>query len=228
MTLVLAAPSHRRGQKLWPSFDEDDVTLAWQAVRDLKPGTAVRLEGLVLPDWFWAGTGLKADPTAGLSLRLVGTTAGGVVALLDRPFVEPDVEAAAKQWFAQAPARTEAEWQKHRLARESPDGEADFPLGAYVLGPRHEAVLSQRLRLPQGKVLSWTAIGAGAAPAEFIRLQDAVGAYHVVLADCGGERTVGLWAGEAAPRTGQAVQPVLRRLFRTQGAWRYGVKFAPV
>ena len=227
MTLALAAPSHKRGQKFWPSFDEDDVTLAWQAVRDLKPGTAVRVEGLVLPDWFWAGTGLKADPTAGVSLRQVGTTVGGVVVLLDRPFVEPDVEAAARQRFAKAPSRPEPEWQKHRLARESPDGEADFPLGAYVLGPRHDAVLAQRLRLPAGKVLSWTTIGAGAAPSEFIRLQDAVGAYHVVLVECGGERTVGLWAGDAAPRTGEAARPVLRRLFRTQGAWRYGVKFAP-
>lgn len=227
MTLALAAPSHRRGQKLWPSFDEDDVTLAWLAARGLKPGTAVRVEGLALPEWFWAGTGLKADPSAPLSLRSVGTTVGGVVALLDGPFVEPDVEAAARQRFAKAPSRPEADWQRHRLARESPDGEADFPLGAYVLGPRHDAVLAQRMRLPAGTVLSWTTIGAGAAPAEFIRLQDAVGAYHVVFADCGGERTVGLWAGDGAPQTGQAVQPVLRRLFRTQGAWRYGVKFAP-
>ena len=227
MTLTLAAPSHRRGQKLWPSFDEDDVTLAWLAARELKPGTAVRVEGLALPEWFWAGTGLKADPSAPLSLRSVGTTVGGVVALLDGPFVEPDVEAAARQRFAKALSRPEADWQRHRLARESPDGEADFPLGAYVLGPRHDAVLAQRMRLPPGTVLSWTTIGAGAAPAEFIRLQDAVGAYHVVLADCGGERTVGLWAGDGAPQTGQAVQPVLRRLFRTQGAWRYGVKFAP-
>lgn len=227
MTLALATPSHKRGQKFWPSFDEDDVTLAWLAARELKPGTAVRVEGLVLPDWFWSGTGLKPDPTAGLSLRLVGTTVGGVVALLDRPFAEPEVEAEARQRFGKAPSRAEPEWQKHRVARESPDGEADFPLGAYVLGARHDAVLAQRLRLPAGTVLSWTTIGAGAAPAEFIRLQDAVGAYHVVLADCGGERTVGLWAGDGPPRTGQAVRPVLRRLFRTQGAWRYGVKFAP-
>ncbi|HUR25425.1 MAG TPA: hypothetical protein VM327_05360 [Candidatus Thermoplasmatota archaeon] len=227
MTLVLAMPSHRRGQKLWPSFDEDDVTLAWQAVRGLKRGTAVRTEGLALPDWFWAGTGLKPDPAATTSLRLVGTTVGGAIALLDGPFLEPDVEAAARQRFAQAPTRTEADWQKHRVAREAPDAEADFPLGAYVLGPRHDAVLTRRLQMPPGKVLSWTTIGAGAAPSEFIRLQDAVGAYHVVLVDCGGERTVGLWAGDAQPRTGQTVQPVLRRLFRTQGAWRYGVKFAP-
>lgn len=228
MTLqALAAPQRRRGQKLWPSFDEDDVTLAWDAVRGLKPGTAVRSEGLVLPDWFWAGTGLKADPAAALALRAVGTTVGGVVALHDGTLLEPEAEAAAKAAYGKAASRPEAEWQRHRLARESPDGEADFPLGAYVLGARHDAVLAQRLRLPAGTVLSWTTIGAGAAPAEFIRLQDAIGAYHVVLADCGGERTAGLWVGDGAPRTGQAVRPVLRRLFRTQGAWRYGVKFAP-
>ncbi|MHB1262408.1 MAG: hypothetical protein ACYC2H_11915 [Thermoplasmatota archaeon] len=225
MTLVLAAPSHKRGQKLWPSFDEDDVTLAWQAVRGLRSGTAVRTDGLELPAWFWAGTGLKQDPAAPLTLRPVGTTVGGVVALHEGAL--PDVEAAAKASYAKAPSRSEPDWQKHRTAREAPDGEADFPLGAYVLGARHDAVLAQRLRLPPGSVLSWTTIGAGAAPAEFIRLQDAGGAYHVVLADCGGERTVGLWAGESPPRTGQTVQPVLRRLFRTQGAWRYGMKFVP-
>lgn len=225
MTVILAAPSHKRGQKLWPSFDEDDVTLAWQAVRDLRSGTALRTEGLELPAWFWAGSGLKPDPAAALTVRPVGTTVGGVVVLHDGPL--PDVEGAAKALYSQAPGRPEPEWQRHRTARESPDAEADFPLGAYVLGPRHDAVLAQRLRLPQGTVLSWTTIGAGAAPAEFIRLQDAVGAYHVVLVECGGERTVGLWAGEGAPAAGQAVRPVLRRLFRTQGAWRYGVKFAP-
>lgn len=225
MTLVLAAPSHKRGQKLWLSFDEDDVTLAWQAVLGLRPGTALRTEGLELPAWFWAGTGLKPDPTAALTVRPVGTTVGGLVALHDGPL--PDVEAAAKGLYDKAPSRPEPEWQRHRTAREAPDGEADFPLGAYVHGARHDAVLAQRLRLPQGTVLSWTTIGAGAAPAEFIRLQDAVGAYHVVLVDCGGERTVGLWAGVEAPRIGQAVQPALRRLYRIQGAWRHGVKFLP-
>ncbi len=225
MTLVLAAPSHKRGQKLWPSFDEDDLTLAWLAVRGLRPGTAVRAEGLTLPDWFFAGTELKQDAGATLALSSIGTTVGGLVALHEGKL--PDVEAAAKALYAKAPSRSEPDWQRHRTAREAPDGEADFPLGAYVLGSRHDVVLAQRLRLPAGKVVSWTTIGAGAAPAEFIRLQDAVGAYHVVLVDCGGERTVGLWASEVPPRTGQAVQPVLRRLFRTQGAWRYGMKFVP-
>lgn len=225
MTLAIAAPERKRGQKLWPSFDEDDVTLAWQAVRALPKGTAVRCEDIALPAWFWAGTGLVADSASPLTLRPIGTTVGGVVALHDGPV--PDVEKAAAALYAQAPTRPEAEWQKHRVARESPDGEADFPLGAYVLGARHDAVLVERMRLPPGKVVSWTTIGAGAAPAEFIRLQDAVGAYHVVLADCGGHLTVGLWAADAPPRVGQAVRPVLRRLFRTQGAWRHGVKFAP-
>jgi hypothetical protein len=227
--LAFAAPRCRRGQKLWPSFDEDDVTLAWQAVRDLKPGTAVATQGLELPPWFWAGTGLRPDPAAALTVRPVGTTVGGIVALHDSSsaLLEPETEAAARQAFGKAPTRPEADWQRHRLARESPDAEADFPLGAYVLATRHDAVLAQRLRLTAGKVLSWTTIGAGAAPAEFIRLQDAVGAYHVVLVDCGGERTVGLWAGDEVPRTGQPAKPVLRRLFRTQGTWRYGVKFVP-
>ena len=79
-----------------------------------------------------------------------------------------------------------------------------------------------------GKVLTWTRIEPGAAPTEFLRLQEAVGAYHVVLVEAkDGTRTVGIWAGDAPPATGQAVRPVLRRLCRQQGEWRHGVKFAP-
>ena len=225
MTLVLATPGRKRGQKFWPSFDEDELTLAWSAVQGLAPGTAVRTEGLELPAWFWAGTGLRHDATALLVLRPIATTVGALVALHDGPL--PDVEKAAQALYAKAPTQDEAAWQRHRMGRDAPDGEADFPLGAFVPAARHEQVLAERMRLPPGRVASWTTIGPGAAPAEFTRLQDAVGAYHVMLVEAGGKRTVGLWAGPGAPRTGQAVKPVLRRLFRTQGAWRHGIKFQP-
>lgn len=220
-------PERRRGQKLAFSFDEDELALAWRAVRGagLATGTRLAAHGMELPAWFWAGTGLLHDPAAPLHLSLVATSVGPAVVVHDG--APPDLEPAARSLHRLAADRPEGEWQKQRLARDAPDGEADFPLGAYVLPRRHEAVLAQRMRLPAGVVLAWTAIGPGAAPAEFIRLQDAVGGYHVVLVDCGGQRTVGLWAGEAAPRIGQAAQPVLRRLFRMQGAWRHGVKFTP-
>ncbi|MCA1819869.1 MAG: hypothetical protein LC620_07475 [Halobacteriales archaeon] len=231
MTPVTAFPSHKRGQKLAFSFDEDEVTLAWDAVRraGLAPGTKVSAE-LDLPAWWWDGTGLAREGAAPLVLRFVPTTLGPC-ACLHGVGDEPDVESAAKAAYALAPTRPEAEWQRHRAARDAPDTEADFPLGAYVLPARHEAVTAERMRLrlgPDAAVASWTTIGPGAAPTEFQRLQEAVGAYHVALVDLpDGGRTVGLWAGGEAPATGQPCQPVLRRLLRTQGAWRHGIKFAP-
>ncbi|MEA3202749.1 MAG: hydroxymethylglutaryl-CoA synthase [Thermoplasmata archaeon] len=226
MSLVAAFPSHKRGQKLAFSFDEDDLTLAWDAVRkaNLAAGTKVSAS-LDLPAWWWAGTGLVKDDAAPLVLRAIATTLGPSVCL-HATGEEPDVEAAAKAAYALAPTRPEAEWQRHRTARDAPDTEADFPLGAYVLAARHEAVTAERMRLADGVVASWTTIGAGAAPTEFQRLQEAVGAYHVALLDLpDGRRTVALWAGAEAPGTGQEARPVLRRLLRTQGAWRHGVKF---
>jgi len=227
--LVAAFPSHKRGQKLAYSFDEDEVTLAWDAVRQagLAAGTRVALPtGLDLPAWWWAGMGLVRDDEAALALRAVPTTLGPSVCLAARD-EEPDVEAAAKAAYVLAPARAEADWQRHRAARDAPDTEADFPLGAYVLPSRHGEVTAQRMRLPPGRIVSWTTIGAGAAPTEFQRLQDAIGPYHVVLVETGGARTVGLWTEPTAPTSGAMARPVLRRLLRTQGAWRHGVKFAP-
>jgi hypothetical protein len=232
MTLVTAFPSHKRGQKLAFSFDEDEVTLAWDAVRRaaLAPGTKVSAE-LDLPAWWWVGTGLAKDAAAPIVLRFIPTTLGPCACLHDASS-DPDVEAAAKAAYTLAPTRPEAEWQRHRTARDAPDTEADFPLGAYVLPARHEAVTAERMQLrlgPDAAVASWTTIGPGAAPTEFQRLQEAVGAYHVVLVDLpDGRRTVGLWGSGEAPATGQPCQPVLRRLLRTQGAWRHGVKFAPL
>ncbi len=230
MNAILAMPSHRRGQKLAYSFDEDEWTLAWDAVRaaGLAPGTRIAPHGFErpLPAWFWKGTGLIPDETAPLFLRAVPTTVGSGIVLHDA--AAPDIDEEARRLHAAAPARSEADWQRHRLARDAPDTEADFPMGAFVAPVRHDEALAERMRHPGGRVVTWTRIEPGAAPTEFMRLQEAVGAYHVVMAELPeGRRTVGLWAGEAAPTTGVAVKPVLRRLFRQQGAWRYGVKFAP-
>lgn len=228
MTLHVAMPARRRGQKLAYSFDEDELTLAWDAVRSagLAPGDKLHTADLTLPAWFWQGTGLVQDAGALLTLRPVATTLGPAV-VIHGAGPAPDAEASAKALHAAAKERPEPDWQKHRTARDGPDTEADYPLGAFVMPTRHEAVTAQRMRLGPCTVRSWTAIGAGAAPTEFLRLQDAVGTYHVVLVEHAGGATVGLWAGDAPPAAGQACKPVLRRLFRTQGAWRHGVKFVP-
>lgn len=228
MSVHLAMPARRRGQKLAYSFDEDELTLAWDALRkaNLPPGTRVAALGLAAPAWFWQGLGLAADPEGPWTLRAVATTLGPAV-LLHPTGAPADAEVLARGLHAGARERGEPEWQRHRVARDGPDTEADFPLGAFVTPARHEHVTAQRMRLEAGTVRSWTTIGAGAAPTEFLRLQDAIGAYHVVLVQHAGGATVGLWAGDEAPREGQPCVPVLRRLFRTQGAWRHGVKFMP-
>lgn len=230
MSLVCAFPSHKRGQKLAFSFDEDELGLAWDVVRraHLAPGTHVAAsESLPVPAWWWRGAGLVADPGASLVLSAVPTTLGPSVCLHGRGEA-PAVEEAARAAYALASARPEPEWQRHRLARDAPDTEADFPLGAYVMAARHDEVTASRMALASGRVVSWTTIGPGAAPTEFQRLQDAVGAYHVALVELpGGARTVGLWSDPSPPSLGQEATPVVRRLLRTQGAWRHGVKFAP-
>jgi hypothetical protein len=228
MTVHLAMPRRRRGQKLAYSFDEDELTLAWDvlAAARLPQGTPIGVgDASNWPSWFWQGLGLLPVEAAAWTLASVPTTLGPAAVLHQGDL--PEVEGAARRWHGAAPERTEPEWQRHRVARDGPDTEADFPLGAFVHASRHEAVTAGRMRTPPGKVVSWTTIGPGAAPTEFIRLQDAVGAYHVVLVEHAGGRTVGLWADDVAPAAGQACRPVLRRLFRTQGAWRHGVKFEP-
>ncbi len=231
-SLHVAMPSFRRGQKLAYSFDEDELTLAWDVLRQarLAPGATLQEHGLVLPAWFLAGLDLRRAPDAPVAVSAVATTLGPAVAVHPAGVV-PDLGARAQALHAAAPERPEPEWQRHRAAREGPDTEADFPLGAFVLAARHDAVTAQRMRLGPATVRSWTSVGAGAAPTEFLRLQEAVGAYHVVLVASAdgpaGKATVGLWTGDRVPATGQACRPVLRRLFRTQGAWRHGVKFAP-
>lgn len=229
MNPVIAMPRARRGQKLAFSLDEDEVTLSWEAVRKarLPPGTKVAAQDFVLPAWWWQGLGLVADDAAPLVIRPIATTLGTSVCVHERG-PPPDVQADAQRLHLEAPAPSEADWQRVRLARESPDTEADFPLGAFIPQPRHDEVLARRMLLGEGRVETWTTIGAGAAPTEFVRLQAAQGDYHVVLVRLAdGRATVGMWTEPTAPTTGLAARPVLRRLFRTQGAWRYGVKFAP-
>ncbi len=228
---ALAMPRTKRGMKLQFSFDEDELSLAWDAVRKaaLPAGSKVAAHGFEkpIPAWFWMGTGLVAADDASHHLRAIATTLGPSVAIHSAG-PAPDVEAAAKLAYDATTARREDAWQRHRNARDAPDTEADSPLGAYVTQARHDEVTTSRMRLPNGTVVSWTQVGAGAAPTEFARWQEAFGPYHtVMIAFPDGTRTVGLWCGESPPTNGQAVQPALRRLWKTQTAWRHGVVFVP-
>lgn len=80
-------------------------------------------------------------------------------------------------------------------------------------------------------VYAATRIGRGGAPSEFALEQAQVGAYWVGVVEwpAQGVRVIArLWGFEdAAPRIGQPVRAVVRRLFEQEGRVRYGVKFAP-
>ena len=227
--LHVHAPSLQVGGELvWP-FDEDEVTAAWETVHaaGLREGDPVLAQGLELPAWWWAGTGLRPDPDAAWRLEAAGTQVGPLVVLHRGPGL-PDVDTVAREALETATRLdVEAQARLEEAASETPCA-ADFPLGAYVAAPRHEAILVDRMRMPAGRIASWTTVGAGAAPSEFRRLQEAQGAYHVVLVRSDdGRGTVGIWAGQEPPAVEAPVRPVLRRLLRQEGAWRYGVKFLP-
>lgn len=83
---------------------------------------------------------------------------------------------------------------------------------------------------PRGRVFAATVIGRGGAPSEFAEQQRQTGEYGVAIVDLEkGARTVAQVAdAEARPlAVGAAVEPVLRRLYRQNGVWRYGLKWRP-
>lgn len=220
-----AMPAVRRGQKMAFSFDEDEWTLLYDAVVKEGPGP-LQLKGFPGPPPSWlTAIACPVQDDAPRTASLLATMAGPLVAVHAGDL--PDVEAVAQEHFRRAPTRPEADWQRHRLARDLPDSERDFPLGAFVLPERFEAVTAERLGMGTARVRLHTTMGLGAAPTEFGRLQDAVGPFHVVLVEHEAGRTVGIWTETTAPAPGTLAKPVLRRLFRMQGAWRYGVKFGP-
>ena len=225
---AFAAPGLAHAGRLEFAFDEDDVTLAWDAVHaaGLRPGSRIDPGPLELPAWWWEGTGLVRQAGCERRVGLAQSSIGPVACVLG-PGQDADPEALGRAALALAVAVDADTLARIGRARNGADLEADYPLGAHVAPQRHDQVLTQRMRMPPGRVLAWTTIGVGAAPSEFARLQDAVGAYHVVLVEFAGGRTVGIATSPQAPQEGQRVRPVLRRLFRQQGAWRYGVKFAP-
>ncbi len=77
---------------------------------------------------------------------------------------------------------------------------------------------------------SFTRIGRGGAPSEFAAEQAMTGAYLVGLVrfDEGPALLARLAdATEIDVEIGIELEPVLRRLYRQEGAWRYGLKFRP-
>lgn len=229
MSTHVGAPDRKHhGKLVWP-FGEDAVTAALEMVQGagLSAGDGLAARNLNLPAWWWTATGLVATEDADWSLYAVDGEHGVGVVLTDEetPRVEPTMVRA----LAAATPLSEDEATALRKALDPTPRDADFPLGAHVIAPRHDAVLLERLAWMNGgpwTVRSWTRIGPGAAPSEFQRLQEAVGAYCVVMVERGQTRTVGVWFGEGEPEVGAEVQPVLRRLFLREGAWRYGVGFA--
>jgi len=219
-----AAPSLRFRDRLRFAYDEDELTLLWDAVRaaGLASGTAIDVSGAQPPAWWWAATGMH-PAVDGVAVRLAHTRCGPV-ALVG----SGDPDATARAAWSAARELDAAAAKRLDDARDGPARPEESPMGAFVTPQRHEEVLLQRLRLPAGTVEHATRIGAGAAPSEFLAFQEAHGDYQVLLVRFpDGSATVGMWAGEEPAREGQAVRPVLRRLFRQQGAWRYGAKFGP-
>lgn len=223
--VAFAAPSLAAGGKLHFAFDEDEATLLWDAAAaaGLAAGTHVACY-TELPTWWWKGTKLVQDSAAPRSLRMAATSVGPVAWVDDGTKRDPEGLALAALSLAPMPI---GDLERVQAARDRPDGEAEQPLGAYVTPARHEHVLIDRMRISLGRVVTWTRISVGAAPTEFLRLQDAVGDYFVVMVEHDAGRTVGIWSGATPPSIGQSVRPLLRRLFRQQGAWRYGIKFGP-
>jgi uncharacterized OB-fold protein len=83
----------------------------------------------------------------------------------------------------------------------------------------------------EARVYALTRIGHGGAPSEFALEQAQVGAYWVAILEWPDARVrvTARLSGfdEAGPAIGDAVRPVVRRLFTQEGRVRYGVKFAP-
>jgi uncharacterized OB-fold protein len=90
--------------------------------------------------------------------------------------------------------------------------------------------LAPKALKPVGHVHTFTIIGRGAAPGEFLAQQEAMGEYAVAIVELeeGPRITAQLTDVELQDvRIGMPVTMVLRRLYRQEGVVRYGFKFKP-
>lgn len=79
-----------------------------------------------------------------------------------------------------------------------------------------------------GRLYSWTTVASG--PSEFDPWLQVWGEYTVAIVEHElGIRLAGILldADASGLHEGQALEPVLRRLYAQDGSWRYGVKFRP-
>ncbi|MBI2077806.1 MAG: hypothetical protein HYT80_05460 [Euryarchaeota archaeon] len=82
-----------------------------------------------------------------------------------------------------------------------------------------------------GRLHTWTVVAAGAGPSEFDPWQDVWGEYGVAVVDYEhGIRIAGMLVDSDLKtlKVGAAMEPVFRRLYAQDGAWRYGAKFRAV
>lgn len=110
------------------------------------------------------------------------------------------------------------------LAGVCPDGHAAFPPRG--LCPHCGKPQEQRPLPARGELATHTVIAPGAGPSEFDPFQDVFGEYAVGVAEFGGVRVPGMICDTPLERlaVGLPVEPVFRRLYAQEGAWRYGVK----
>lgn len=126
---------------------------------------------------------------------------------------------------------TREAWRQ--LSEADPVPWAQASQGAYVSAETYEADPQARYGAQAtgpGTVEAVTTIQAG-PPGEFLAQHEAAGPYDVAIVELDateGERVIGQAAvppGHLA--IGDRVRPVLRRLFRQEGRWRYALKWWP-
>ena len=117
-------------------------------------------------------------------------------------------------------------------AEECPScGTTTFPARGRCRGcGGREGLRSRRLPRDDALVVAATVIGPGGQPTEFDPQVTAQGGYGVVLAELAPGQRVTLQVTDAEPgrvRIGDRVDTRLRRLYATEGEWRYGRKAVP-
>ncbi len=110
-------------------------------------------------------------------------------------------------------------------------GTTTFPARGRCRGcGSREGLRSRRLPRDDALVVAATVIGPGGQPTEFDPQVTAQGGYGVVLAELAPGQRVTLQVTDAEPgrvRIGDRVDTRLRRLYATEGEWRYGRKAVP-
>ena len=117
-------------------------------------------------------------------------------------------------------------------AEECPScGTTTFPARGRCRGcGSREGLRRRRLPRDDALVVAATVIGPGGQPTEFDPQVTAQGPYGVVLAELAPGQRVTLQVTDAEPgrvRIGDRVDTRLRRLYATEGEWRYGRKAVP-